>query len=64
MLRVDVDPAVLELLYLMSCNATRKILETDLIMVGFDELAKISLTRSCMLSYLIKMQQINQAMDV
>ena len=65
MLRVDVDPSdVLELLNLVSCDATRKIVETDLIMDGFDELAKISLTRSCMLPYLIKMQQINQVKDM
>lgn len=64
-LRVDVDPrAVLEPLNLVvSCNATRKIFETDLIMDGFDELAKISLTRSCILSYLTKMQKFNQAID-
>ena len=43
--RVNVDP-LLDLL--KSCSATRKIIETDLIMDGFDELAKISLTRSCM----------------
>jgi len=50
-LRVDVDPS---LNLVKSCSAVKKIFETDLIMDGFDELAKISLTRSCMLSYLKK----------
>lgn len=64
MLRLDVEPCgVDELLNLESCDATRKIFKTDLIMDGFEELAKISLIRSCKLSYLINMQKINQTID-
>ncbi len=50
--RVDVEPwLVLVLLDLMlSWSATRKIFETDRMMDGFDEFAKVSLMRSCSVS--------------
>ena len=49
--RVDVDPS---LNLVKPCSATRRMFVTDLITDGFDELATVSLIRSCMLSYLIR----------
>jgi hypothetical protein len=50
--RVDVDPWLVLLDLTLSCKATRKIVDTERMMVAFEEFAKVSRMRSCSVSYL------------